>query len=137
MERKEEDMAAATNSVVIVDPSVTWRKRSCDALRANGYTVAGFASPGRAMEHLRKHSTDVVVADFTSVTKPLMTKWRKLVGRESRFVFLVRSRQPDVIAECFRYGADDCALRPPADGKMISDIVYRAINRSSGQLVSA
>jgi len=120
-------MATIVGKVIIVHPSTTWRQQGCDALRTRGYSVSGFSHSASALAHLRTHSTDLVIADYSSI-KTSLIKWRRLSGGQSRIVLLLRSQNAQTIAECFRSGADDCAVGP-LDGQGLFEIVTRTLKK--------
>ena len=87
------------------------------------------------MAYCQRHPIDMVIADFFFV-KPKLSKWKKAFPKP-RFVFVVRSRSPEVMAECFRQGATDCVVKPLDKGDL-SEMLGRTLPRSSaGVLVEA
>jgi DNA-binding NtrC family response regulator len=124
-------MATTSSSVILVDPNATWRRQGRELLRARGYDVLEFADGERAFAYLRTHVIDLVIADFLAV-KASMIKWKGPREKGPRFVLLIRRGTPDAVAECFRCGAFDCAIKP-IDEVGLFDIVNRSLSSTPAE----
>jgi FixJ family two-component response regulator len=117
--------------VVVIDGNNTWRELSVRLLTSEGYQTRSFCDSVQAMNYLRTNRHSIIVADYNWI-KAERSRWTRFVRNpewNGRLVLLLSSRNPGLARECFKLGANDCALKP-RDERSLSMLVKNVMHLS-------
>ena len=123
---KEQGVTYLTNSILVVDDSISVRKYLAKLLTSAGYNVDAATDGADALTYLDKAFYDVIVTDLEMPIMhgyELLENVRKLRGDDRTIVFVLTSRATEKHKEkAFQMGADGFIVKPFNDDDVLERI---------------
>ena len=123
---EEKGVTYLTNSILVVDDSISVRKYLTKLLTSAGYNVDAATDGADALTYLDKSFYDLIITDLEMPIMhgyELLENVRKLRGDDRTIIFVLTSRATEKHKEkAFKMGADGFIIKPFNDDDVLERI---------------
>src|ERR1700759_663653 len=118
------------STILVVDDHAPNRELICEALDGDRYEISQAASASEALDHLRRHRTDLVITDVRMPGVSGVELLKRLHSNHPDVVVILMSALATVAGavEAMRLGAHDY-LSHPLDIDELRSVIQRAFDR--------
>ncbi len=132
--KEEKGISYLTNSILIVDDSISVRKYLIKLLSSAGYKVDAATDGANALTYLDKNLYDIIITDLEMPIMhgyELLENIRKIRGDERTIVYVLTSRATEKHKEkAFKMGANGFIVKPFNDDDVLEQIKGAMLERT-------